>query len=384
MRRLGAISEVVLCAAALTAPVSAGETSPSRKADLARLPANTWVAVTPRYVGAPDGGRLFPMHWNNKGTYDPATKRVIVMDRWADKARSHTIYANAVLAYDPASNTCTVLKLCNWKRQSTPKGGYRTVALPANEKDPTPIPRHPLGCLALVPELKTFYLVNGLNQTSPRGHPADTWKLDLAKGNWTLATARYKGQAHPPNPSMGHVMEYDPDAKAIVYFGSRHAGGHEMWTFDPAKGKWKAGAKDPKAGRIPTGSAGITYDSKRKLIVLLRGQDLRTYSTGRKEWKSLKPCPRKTGAPGFSYDSKHDVFLATTSERRAKTATTLIYDPAKNEWGEIAGPRLPAGSRWSSVTYAPDHNVFVFQGGTWEKPHWLLFRYDPKTAKFKE
>jgi hypothetical protein len=319
------------------------------------------------------------MRWNNKGTYDPATGRVIVMDRWADKVRSHTIYANAVLAYDPAGNTCTVLKLCNWKRQSTPGGGYRTVELAANKKDPTPIPRHPMGCLAVVPELKALYLVNGLNQTSPRKHPADTWKLDVAKGGWKLVAARYKDGAHPPNPSAGHVMEYDPGSKLIVYFGSRSAGGHEMWTFDPAKEQWKSAGRS----KVPTGSAGITYDTRRELIVLLRGQQLRTYSVAKREWKSLKAPPRKVSAPGFSYDSKHDVFLATASERRAKTAVTLVYDPAKDKWGEIAGPQLPAESRWSSVTYAPKHDVFVFQGGTWKTPKWMLFRYDPKTAKHK-
>jgi hypothetical protein len=44
------------------------------------------------------------MGWNNKGTYDPQSKRVLVLDRWYDKVRSDTICANAVLAYDPASN----------------------------------------------------------------------------------------------------------------------------------------------------------------------------------------------------------------------------------------------------------------------------------------
>jgi len=175
-------------------------------------------------------------------------------------------------------------------------------------------------------------------------------------------------------------MEYDPDARLIVYFGSRHAGGHELWTYDPQTNKWKAGARN---SAIRTGSAGITYDSRRKLIVLLRGEKLRTYSTRKKEWKTLAPPPRKVGAPGFSYDSKNDILLATTSRKGEKTAATLIYEPKTDKWKELAGSTLPAESRWSSVTYAPKHDVFVFQGGTWKEPKWMLFRYRYKRRPAK-
>src|SRR4051812_42314974 len=46
--------------------------------DLSTLPTNTWIPDHPAYVGAPDGGRLVPMGWNNKGVYDPSSQRVIV------------------------------------------------------------------------------------------------------------------------------------------------------------------------------------------------------------------------------------------------------------------------------------------------------------------
>jgi len=344
---------------------------------------NTWVGVTPKYEGAPDGGTIWPSQWNPKGTYDPATGRVIVMDRWQDKTRGITIYANAALAYDPAANTCTVLKVSNWKQEPTPTGGYRTVELPANKTDPTPVDRHPMGCLALVPELNALYLVNGLNQSAPMGHPADTWQFDLAKNKWTLVAAKYNGQVHPDNPSMAHMMEYDPESKLVVYFGSTYAGGYDMWTFDPATAKWR----DIANITMPPSKVfnGIAYDSKRKLIMVLSGENLCAYSTAKNEWKRLKPCPNnKSEAPGLSYDSKNDVFLATASAPKAKSAATLIYDPAKDEWGELAGAELPAQSNWNSVTYAPKHDVFVYQGPfVNDKPAWFLFRYDPKTAKFR-
>src|ERR1035438_2765868 len=74
------------------------------QADLSSLPTNTWVNVTPPYIGAPHGGNIFPQSWNNKGAFDPTSRRVIVMDRWYDSVHAASIYANALMAYDPNVN----------------------------------------------------------------------------------------------------------------------------------------------------------------------------------------------------------------------------------------------------------------------------------------
>src|ERR1700686_4625640 len=72
---------------------------------------NTWVVVQPSYVGAPNGGYIFPQGWGNKGAYDPATHRVIISDRWVDSIRNSSIFANGIYAYDPVTNVFAVLKL---------------------------------------------------------------------------------------------------------------------------------------------------------------------------------------------------------------------------------------------------------------------------------
>ena len=205
MRFLRTISGTVLFAAVLSAPARAGA------ADLAKLPANTWVRVKPRYVLPPSKGRHFPMSWN-KLVYDSTGKRLIYVDRWYDKVRRGTIYANAVLAFDAVGDTVTCLKLNNWKKQDA-GGGYKTVPLPENEKDPTPVDRHPYGCVAFVPEENSIYISGGANQTAPGNHATarDTWKFELTKRKWS----RIKSKIEPPN-GLDDCMAYDAKNKVIV------------------------------------------------------------------------------------------------------------------------------------------------------------------------
>jgi hypothetical protein len=47
--------------------------------------------------------------------FDPASQRLVFMDRWFDVVRGSSSYHNAVLAYDPVTNVATVLKLNNWQ-----------------------------------------------------------------------------------------------------------------------------------------------------------------------------------------------------------------------------------------------------------------------------
>ena len=59
----------------------------------------------------------------------------------------------------------TPLKVDNWTKSDTPQGGYRTLALPENDSEPTPAPRHVYHAFEYVPELKAVFICNGANQT---------------------------------------------------------------------------------------------------------------------------------------------------------------------------------------------------------------------------
>src|ERR1700729_3475386 len=98
-------------------------------ADLAKLPANTWVAVKPAAVQPADEmekGQWRNVGWN-KLVYDAAGKRVLYYDRWVDKKHGGvTIYGNCLFAFDPSSARLTPVKIDNWEKRATKKGGYRT------------------------------------------------------------------------------------------------------------------------------------------------------------------------------------------------------------------------------------------------------------------
>jgi parallel beta-helix repeat protein len=323
------------------------------------------------------------MTYNTIGVYDPVSRRTISFDRWNDPVRKLSIYANALLAYDPASNTVTALKKNNWTVTEVGTG-YATVPLPENTTDPTPVDRHSLGGLALDPIANTVYLVNGANQSAPTGPPNDTWRFSLTTRAWTKV-ADAASALHPPSDvGSWSGMVYDPPTRKLAYLVTQYPTGTHTWLFDPATARWSAPVDDPSAADVYTASAGIAYDTRRNLIVAFGGgfnivspasAKLRAYSVSQNKWTKLADAPLAVNNAEFAYDSLHDVFLALAG------STTLIYNPQTNLWTHLAA-KLDRSTNLlrQNVTYNPAYDMFVFQGGTWDKPIWSLFRYDPASA----
>jgi hypothetical protein len=336
---------------------------------------NTWMNVSPGYQGAPNGGAIAPMTYNNMGVYDPVSKRTISFERWYDPIRSMSIYANGLLAYDPATNTTTVLKLTNWSQGNQP--------LPSNTTDPTPIDRHPLGGLALVPSAGAVYLVNGANQTGRLyypDHPNDTWKFSLGSGTWTKIADASTSAGHPPSDTGSYSgMVHDPQTGKVAYFVSVYPYGTRTYLLDPSSNQWSVLSADPSSANVYISAAGIAYDSRRNLVLAYAGgyhsdsgdsPKLWAYSVSQNKWTALPDAPIAATAPEFAYDSVHDIFLAVAGQR------TLIYNPRTRTWSQLAAT-LDRGIYLNrqNVTYNPAQDVFVFQGGTTERPVWSLFRY---------
>src|SRR5262245_62026301 len=119
--------------------------SSSAAADLTRLPPNTWVKLnyTTEQPADPAAKGHFARQGWNKLVYDPDGKRVLFYDRWIDKKHGgYTIYGNCRFSFDPAAGRLTPVKIDNWTKKDTKQGGYRTLALPENDQEPTPCPRH--------------------------------------------------------------------------------------------------------------------------------------------------------------------------------------------------------------------------------------------------
>src|SRR5262245_42915682 len=173
-----------------------GFASASNAQDLAKLPPNTWVELkytTEQVSDHPDEiGQWRPVGWN-KLVYDPDGKRVLFYDRWVDKKHGGlTIYGNCLFAFDPSTAKVKPIKIDHWGVKRLETGGYRTVALPENDKEATPCPRHVYHAFEYVPSLKAVFISNGANQSAMKdgkvvGHElcTDTWRLDLQSKQWT-------------------------------------------------------------------------------------------------------------------------------------------------------------------------------------------------------
>jgi hypothetical protein len=355
------------------------------------IPTNSWITAQPTFIGAPNGGQLYPESWGNKGTYDPVTHRVIISDRWADPVRGYeSIFANGLHAFDAVQNIWTVLKLNNWYAQANSDGGYTTLPLPANTTDPTPPDHHPLTSLEVVPQLNSVYVVNGINTNSLPNLSLlnTTWQFSLGTLSWTLDSSATTDPNYPPNiQDSPSGLIYDPVGQQLAYLvpSSCACNGTATYLFNLTANTWSIPAQDPSSLGVYVAGAGITYDSKRNLLMAYGGNAyvgdtnssgtpyLWSYSIGQNKWTQLASAPVPAMAPAFAYDPKHDIFLAVVGNN------TYIYNPNSNAWTQFPAAlnRSMSIQTWQGVTYDPAYDLFVFEGGVQLAPLIALFRYDP-------
>jgi hypothetical protein len=331
-------------------------------ADLADLTPNTWVEIkytTEQPPDAKEKGEFARQGWN-KIVYDPDGKRVLFYDRWVDKKHGgQTIYGNCLFALDPASAKLAPVKVDNWTRTDTKEGGYRTLALPENDDEPTPCPRHVYHAFEYVPDLKAVFLCNGANQTALRkdgklvGHDLcdGTWRLDLETNKWT----RIDSDECPPN-RLDDAMAYCPDTKSLIYAGN----GRQLWVFDPAKGQWRK-AKHSPPPRTAFGQT-IFYDPPRKRMLIAGGGPLDGWKKGEalefrelyafdpktEEVEKLAECPTAFYATHLAYDRKRELFFAVAVfDKKEQPSGMFCYDPKKDAWHEVKPANaIPPHNNW--------------------------------------
>ena len=366
--------------------------SASPAADLKRLPANTWVEIKYTTDQPPDPaskGHFARQGWN-KLVYDPDGKRVLLYDRWIDKKHGgYTIYGNCLFAFDPAAGKLTPLKIDNWTKRDTKSGGYRTLALPENDKEPTPCPRHVYHAFEYVPELKAVFLCNGANQTvldkdgKLVGHDMcdGAWRLDLKTNKW----ARIESKQCPPN-RLDDAMAYCPDAKSIIYAGF----GRQLWVLDLAKGQWRKAKHSPPT-RTAFGET-VVYDPSQQRMLIVGGGPLDAWKKGKaaefrevyafdpktEEVKRLADAPTALYASHLAYDSKNKVFLTVAVfDKKEQPSGMFCYDPKKDAWHEVKPANAIPPHRnwfgWMQLVYDPQHECFI--GKVNEK--FFAFRYVP-------
>ena len=364
----------------------------SPAADLAKLPPNAWVEIkytTEQPADAAAKGHYARQGWN-KIVYDPDGKRVLLYDRWIDKKHGgYTIYGNCLFTFDPAAAKITPLKIDNWTKKEPKEGGYRTLALPENDDEPTPCPRHVYHAFEYVSDLKAVFICNGANQTALRkdgklvGHDLcdGAWRLDLKTNKWT----RIVSKQCPPN-TLDDAMAYCPDTKSIIYAGS----GRQLWILDLAKGQWRKAKQSPPK-RTAMGQT-IFYDPSHRRMLILGGGQLDAWQKGKasefRELYAFDPKIEKVqrladGPTAFysshlAYDSKHKLFVAVAVFNKGEQPSGMFaYDPAKDSWHEIKPKNaIPPHNNWfgwMQLCYDAAQDCLI--GKVNDK--FFAFRYEP-------
>jgi len=366
--------------------------SSAAAADLSRLPPNTWVKLdyTTEQPADPAAKGHFARQGWNKLVYDPDGKRVLFYDRWIDKKHGgYTIYGNCLFAFDPAAGRLTPVKIDNWTKKDTKEGGYRTLALPENDKEPTPCPRHVYHAFEYVSERKAVFLCNGANQTALRkdgklvGHDLcdGAWRLDLKTNKWTQLVS-----AECPRNWLDDAMAYCPDTQSIIYAGY----GRQLWVLDLAKGQWRKAKRSPPP-RTAFGET-ICYDPSHRRMLLAEGGPLDAWKKGKasafrelyaydpktEEVKRLADCPTALYAAHLAYDPKHGVFVTVAVfDKREQPSGIFAYDPHKDTWHEIkpANPIPPHKTwfGWMQLCYDLHHECFIGK----VNEQFYAFRYVP-------
>lgn len=363
-------------------------------ADLANLPGNTWVEIkyaTNQPADPEEKGMFGPQGWN-KLVYDPDGKRVLFYDRWIDKKHGGwTIYGNCLLALDAAAGTMTPVKIDNWTKMEPAGGGYRTLALPENDKEPTPCPRHVYHAFEYVSDLKAVFICNGANQTivdkdgKLMGHDlADgAWRLDLKTNRWTQLTSPQS----PPN-RLDDAMAYCPDTKSLVYVSG---GNQQIWIFDLAKNEWRK-AKNSPPQRVASGNT-IVYDPAKKQMLILGGgrlegphnqakaadlRELYAFDPQTETARRLPDCPTPVYEGHLAYDSKHQLFFtAAAYHLKDQPSGIFAYDPKKEVWQEIPSANDVPGSNywfaWVQMCYDTQHECLIAK----VRERFYAFRYVP-------
>jgi hypothetical protein len=355
--------------------------------DFSNLPPNTWVPIKPIVAQATETdekGQWINVGWN-KLVYDPDGKRILFYDRWYDKRHGgYTIYGNCLFSFEPASARLVPLKIDNWTKLGVPDGGYRTTALEANDREPTPCPRHVYHAFDYVPELKSVFVCNGANQTALRkgellGHLLcnDTWRYDMRTTTWQKIVS----EEHPSN-NLEDGMAYCPDTRSIVY-----AGHGKIWILDIATGQWRRGKND-----LPRYHMGMTvfHDAPRKRMLLAGGGNydkwqtkaggfntLYSFDPVTEEVDRLADCPTALCRGALAYDIRRDRFIVGVSlkgEQVEQPSGTFSYDPATNSWHEVkAANPVPLENGWLPLCYDFEDDCLIGMAGT----TFYAFRFVP-------
>lgn len=144
----------------------------------------------------------------------------------------------------------------------------------------------------------------------------ETWSYNLDENTWVNRTTSTRPQARQRNPMM-----YDEESDRIIMFGGWLGETNvldDTWAYDFNTNTWTDMNPEPKPS--PTCRNGLTYDSKRDLIVLTHGfggeggdrSETWTYDYNTNTWRRIEfSCAVAQARHCFflQYDRESDVYV---------------------------------------------------------------------------
>ncbi len=200
----------------------------------------------------------------------------------------------------------------------------------------------------------------------------DTWKYDYDTNTWTELFP----SSSPSSRTKG-FMAYDIESDQVIWFGGYGPDLNlldETWSYNLDENNWvnRTTSVAPQGRqRNP-----MMYDEESDRVILFGGwlgetdvlDDTGAYDFNTNTWTDMNPEPKPnpTCRNGLTYDSKRDLIVLTHGfgGEDGDRSETWTYDYNTNTWSRIEFQSTVAQARHCFfLQYDRESDVFVFQGG---------------------
>lgn len=213
---------------------------------------------------------------------------------------------------------------------------------------------------------------------------------DQAPNTWQKRSPLEGGTPSPRLGYEGDCVWYASEQVLLRYGGHNQGGGGEqhaeVWTFDPATGKWTL--KEPNTSppgvccaqqnlydpvravylRFPSFSGSHGWQWFREIY--LNDSSVWAYDLARNLWRNRRPLPAPKLSPlrCASWDSGRQVAVVFGGE--GSREGTLVYDPHLNAWTRMKPPSEPAFRSGGNMAYDAGRKLHVLFGAQFtDDPH---------------
>jgi len=201
------------------------------------------------------------------------------------------------------------------------------------------------------------------SEANPIHYLDDTWKFQ--NNAWSKVVTPIQ-----PSPRAEAAISYDPRRKKVVLFGGRQAGEKwilgDTWEFDG--NQWNELSSE---GPVPRSGAVMVYDYELQQVVLFGGNPIIANEKGYngpmwafdgKKWSRLNSMVPLIFNSCMAYSSNDRFILRFGGwDGHKRVNDTWIYKG--KQWRKLKLTQAPAARNHSVMVYDPQKNSFLLYGG---------------------